>query len=782
MPEEKEKPVLVVGSGVAGMKAAFLVAEAGGQVYLVDERADVCGTVRNLDRQFPTDDCGLCQIMPRVRLEGATEACLRREFFHPKIKVCNNSKLEKLEGKVGNFTVTVESQSDSKKEKVDVGSIILALGIESIDPSSLTEYGYGRYKNVLTSLDLEKMISLRGDYSSSILRPSDNLAPKKIAFIQCVGSRDRRKGVQYCSTACCMYALKEVRMLKEANPEAEVKVFFIDIRDYGKGYHRYRKEVQELDGVSFVRCRVPEIKENPETNGVISVFERDDGKFEKEEFDLVVLSTGQRPSAKVKELAELCNIELDEYGFCKTREFNPVETSRGGIYVCGSFTGPKDIPDSVVEASAAASKALGKVSVQQRTLVVGGGISGMTAALSLAEKGLNVDLMEKTGELGGNLKNAHYTLEGNDVQNFLKEKRETVEGNKSIDVHLNTSVKKVDGHAGNFKVQLVKENAELSQRYGAIILATGAKEDRPSSYLLGRDKRILTQKEFEELLSIGKVQKKKEVVIIQCVDSRDKNKGYCSRVCCQEALKNALKLKELNPNSNIYILYRDIMTYGSMEDYYSKARKKGIIFVRYNLDNKPTVETSEGALKVKVDDMLLGETLEFQPDTIVLSTGIASGENKELSEVLGLPLDNDNFFQEANTKYRPTEFFKDGIFVCGLAHSPRSIKESISQAQSAAGEAISLLAGQDLSSSQTTAETVDRWCVGCSLCVDVCPHEARVMDEEKKVAVVLESLCRGCGLCAVACPSSAAKLKGFKDQELISMINSAIEEIAEHPS
>jgi len=422
--------------------------------------------------------------------------------------------------------------------------------------------------------------------------------------------------------------------------------------------------------------------------------------------------------------------------------------------------------------------------VTPRALVIGGGLSGMRAAISIAEHGFEVDLVERTSELGGNARNIYYTLEGLDVQKLVREIVESVRKNKLIHIHTNAQLTGVSGHAGSFEttIKTVASNqspatrAQIELRHGAIIIATGAQEFKTDQYLYGKDPRIITQLELEKRLSDQRspLTDYQTVVMIQCVGSREEARPYCSRVCCSQAIKNALKIKELNPATDIFILYRDIMAYGFKEEYYTKTREAGIIFCRYDLDQEPEVVVKEGKIEVSVIDKIINEKLMVYPDLLVLSVGIVPTENITLANILRVPLDKDGFFEEAECKFRPVEFGRDGLFLCGLAHSPRSIDESMLQADAAAGKAIMLLSKPRITSRRCIAEVNERWCAGCELCVGACPYDARRMDEEKRVVVVDEALCQGCGSCAMVCPSGATKLKGFRDKQIFSMVDAAI--------
>jgi heterodisulfide reductase subunit A len=417
---------------------------------------------------------------------------------------------------------------------------------------------------------------------------------------------------------------------------------------------------------------------------------------------------------------------------------------------------------------------ISSVAVNPGVLVIGGGLAGMTAALSIAQHGLEVHLVERSSELGGNLKHIYYTLEGGNTQTLLKNITNQVKANQCIHLAMETELVEVKGYVGNFAVNLRDKDSVLHYlEVGAIIVATGGEEYRPTEYLYGQSQSVITQRELERKLFSGELDSRSlsSVVMIQCVGSREKERPYCSRICCSQALKNALRLKNENPEIEVTILYRDMMSYGFREEYYTRTREKGITFIRYEPDDKPDVRQEGKGLVIELTEPVLGGKLVLEPDLVVLSPAVIPNDNTSLARILGVDLNEDGFFQEAEVKFRPVDFLTEGIFVCGLAHSPRAIEESIAQAQAAAQRAISLLARGQLVSGKVVSETVQRQCRQCELCVQVCPYDARLKDEEKNEIVVREALCRGCGACVVACPSGAAKLRGFKDKQIFSLID-----------
>jgi len=421
------------------------------------------------------------------------------------------------------------------------------------------------------------------------------------------------------------------------------------------------------------------------------------------------------------------------------------------------------------------------VDVIKKSLIIGGGLAGMTAALKLSQQGFETFLIEKSGSLGGNLKRLYFTITGNDPQELLKNTIKEIEENPLIHIFKNSQTKEVTGYVGNFKsrIETVGNSGgakEVEIEHGAVIVATGAEESKPKGeYLYGQDERVITQLELEEKLSTPDTQllTLKSIAMIQCVGSRIPERPYCSRVCCQEAIKNALRIKEENPDVEIYILYRDIRTYGFMEEYYRKARQKGITFIRYELENKPEVSVGNSSLKIKVIDLSLGKTLVLFPELLALSSAVVSGGNEELAKMLKVPLSEDGFFLEAHVKLRPVDFATDGIFLCGMAHFPKMIDETISQAAAASARA-SMTISHDVIDVIPIVSTVDQEiCIGCGLCESLCPYSAIRLEpwpEGGEKAFNISASCKGCGICAANCPPHAIKMNHFTDSEISSQI------------
>jgi heterodisulfide reductase subunit A len=837
----------------------------------------------------------------------------------------------------------IDFEQKVEQIKLQVGAVIVAPGYERYYPDNRLEYNYQRLANVMTAPEFERMLSASGPYGGHLVRPSDHKELKRIAFLQCVGSRDLECN-QYCSSVCCMHATKEAIVAKEhSEGDLDTDIYFMDMRAFGKGFDRYYERAKNEYNVSYRRCRLPVVEEASGNGELLLNYLDEQGKLQKELYDLVVLSTAMIPPKNVRMFKEAADLNLNKYNFVDTKPFASEDTSREGVFICGAVSEPKDIPETVIQASAAAARASeilaevrgtlieeteyppehdvsgeqprigvfvchcginiggvvnvgdvvefakdlpnvvhsehslytcsqdnqqkiketikqhrlnriviasctprtheplfqdtirevglnpfllefvsirehcswvhmsdkaratakakdlvamavskagllravhsSSISVRSEAMVVGGGIAGMAAALSLAEQGFETHLVEKEKELGGNLRKLYFTLAGDDPQKLLRDTIEQVEASKKIHVHLNTRVKEFSGYMGNYKTTLAGTDGKAEEtkiEHGAVVIATGGAECETNEYLYGQSDRVITQKEFEAKLSNEsereKIASAQTIAMIQCVGSREEDRMYCGRVCCTQAIKNALKFKQANPAANVVIFYRDIRTYGFREEYYQKARQEGIIFVRYEPENKPKVtpgQTPEVALQIEADDFVLGEKLRLSVDLLVLSTGITPRvDNEQLAKTFKVPLDQDGFFLEAHIKLRPVDFATDGIYLCGLAHSPKFVSESISQARAAAGRAATLLAQETVQAKGRTAEVKERLCAGCGLCVGVCPYDAREIDTDKRTAKVIEVLCQGCGACAAVCPNAATKQVGFAKEEVMAAVDS----------
>ncbi len=828
---------------------------------------------------------------------------------------------------------------------INVGAVIFSGGFEPFDPTVRKEYKYGVFKNVVTSMDFERMLSSTGPYEGEILRPSDRQHPKKIAWIQCVGSRQILEGANsYCSSVCCTYTQKQLILMKDHYPDSECTVFHNDIRAYGKDFERYYQRARSLENVRFIRSYTTITKEDKESQNVFVRYTTFDEGVKEEEFDLVVLSVGLSPSIANKDIISKFSLDLNKHGFCKIDGFNNIKTGRSGLFASGAFQGPLDIPESVFTASGAVSQcgellnyrrdkltvdriypaekdvrseearvgvfvchcganigrvvnvpevvryaltlpnvvyadeqlfscstnsakditnvikdkglnrlivaacsprnleptfrdslreaginqyfvvmanirehcswvhskekeaatnkakdlvrmALARVRnlepiedielpVDKRALVLGGGIAGMTAALSIANQGHEVYLVERERELGGMARSIYYTLEGLDVQNYLKELTDKLYKNQLVHILTNTNILSATGYVGNFITNVESDGRIFEIKHGAAVIATGSKEYQPKEYFYGENNKVITQNELEYKI-IHKdeiVQSSESIVMIQCVGCRNEERNYCSRICCSRAVKNALKLKEENQNRDVYILFRDMRMYGFREDYYREAASKDVKFIRYEADMPPEVqfakESGKDVVRVTVAEYVLGQKLSIDADLLVLSTAvIPDSQNVELAKTFKVALSPDGFFQEAHVKLKPVDFSADGVFLCGTAHYPKHIQESINQAYGAAGRVLTLLSHDKVKVSGSVCEVDSKKCMGCGACIDVCKYGAIEFFEDKRVkkAKVNPVLCKGDGLCTSQCPTSAIRLKHFTNEQIIGEIDALIE-------
>jgi len=767
------RSVLVVGGGIAGIQACLDLTDSGCFVYLIEKSAFIGGKTAQLDKTYPVNDCSFC-----IRHNEYIE-CISRA----NIEVLTLSEVKDIKGDSGNFKATIIRNSSSTKEKktitLNVGSVILATGFDSTVPSYCE---YIKFSNVITSMEFERIMSLDGPYGGHLIRPSDRKEPGNIAWLQCIGSRDIKH--DYCSTVCCMYAVKQASLARRQNRMLNASIFFMDMRVCGKDHERYYNRAKNEDKVRFVRSGVNSVLPLDGTDDLLIRYADEQGKISEEIYDMVVLSLGLEPSKDAVELARGLGISLDKNNFVKTGSFTPVNTSIPGIYVCGAFNAPKDISESITEASAAACASLLNIAESPYTapldesvekteqkpvpagLVVGGGVTGMVSSLCLADQGYNVSLIEKTDKLGGHALKLRKTFKGEDVKSYVKELVNRVEHHDFIDIYLNSEVSDTDGYEGNFKstISMISSGKTKDIRHGVTIISTGANPLETDEYLCGKNSRVLSWFQLDKMLSEEPdVIKKANVwVFILCVGSREPERPYCSKICCSNALRNALELKKVNPDMEVYVLYRDMRTYGLMENLYTEVREKGVVFVRYNHETGPVVEEDRnGGLKVQILDNLLGEHIIIQPDFITLQTAIVPENNENLAKLFNIPVDQDGFLKEAHKKFKPVEFSTRGIYLAGLVHYPKPIDETISQAQAAAAKAVTVLSSQGSGFRTTSNEVASidlKLCVACLTCARICTSGAVIINGMGK-PYVEPAKCRGCGICVVECPVEAISLE-----------------------
>ncbi|MBW2710422.1 MAG: CoB--CoM heterodisulfide reductase iron-sulfur subunit A family protein, partial [Deltaproteobacteria bacterium] len=797
-------------------------------------------------------------------------------------------------------------------------------------------YGYKKSPNIVTGLEFERILAATGPFSGHLVRPSDHKEPQKIAWIQCVGSRDMHPGSQpYCSAVCCTYSIKEAIIAKEHQKgELDTAIFYIDVRTHGKDFERYYNRAKEV-GVRFVKSKINTIHPDGDSGNLLISYTDETGRRIEEAFDIVVLSVGFGVSKEALGLAQKLGIELDQYQHALTSSFEPVQTSKPGIFVCGTFESPKDIPQSVIESSASAAvvesmlaesrgsmirtkstpkeldvrgehprigvfvcrcgtniagflevpdvveyaktlpnvvfvednlfscsqdtqeqitqvikeqklnrvvvaactprtheplfqetvlnaginkylfemanirnqcswvhsnekdaatekaidlvrMAVSKVSLlqpladpeiimNQSALVVGGGLSGITAARNLAQQGYLTHLIEKNDALGGQAVNLYETWQGEDVQQNLTRLISDIESDQNINILTNTQVKKVGGFVGNFQTTVENAGKEQVIEHGVAIIATGAVELKPDEYLYGEDPRVLTALEFDRKFIDNSLplNETDSAVFIQCVGSRIKERPYCSKVCCTHSVKSALKLKESKPEMDVFIIYRDMRTYGLREELYREARAKGVVFIRYDFDKGLTVSKDQNGLNVRCTSYVLQREIEIKPDMLVLATAIVAPQENPIAQLFKVPVNEDGFFVEAHVKLQPIDFATKGVFVCGLAHAPKPVDEAVAQGLGAASRAATLLSKDKVLGNAIVSDINAQFCRGCRQCLEACPYQAIDFHEDRILCEVNQAMCTGCGSCAVACPTGAASIFHFDDQQVLTMVEAA---------
>jgi heterodisulfide reductase subunit A-like polyferredoxin len=835
--------------------------------------------------------------------------------------------------------MAVDHSMEDEYLNVDVGTIILSTGYEMIEPDKVRgEYSYGTAPNVLTNMEFERMLSASGPYAGEVKRPSDGSHPKKVAWIQCVGSRDPQKGMPHCSSICCMASIKEAVIAKEHDPNIEPTIFYMDIRAYGKDFDAYYERAKKQGGVRFLRSMVSRVIEDPISHNLNITYLDENQNLSTETFEMVVLAVGLRTSDESRLLAERIGLDLNESMFCATTSFEPVQTNRPGIFAAGMFQGPKDIPQTVMEASAAAGassrllasarhtlttkqefppqrdvsqeeprigvficrcginianvvdvprvvehvktlpnvvfadeklftcsqdtqeqflniieehklnrivvsacsprthepmfqltmekaglnpylftmtnirdqcswvhannklsateKAMdlarmavaraallsplqkSKMEVVPNALVLGGGISGLISALNLADQGFQVYLVEASDRLGGNALSIEKTIHGEAVKPFLTDLITKVEKHPKIDLYKSANFLDLSGHVGHFKGKIMPSGGVPHDiEFGAAVIATGAVESKPTEYLYGEHKAVETQHSLEERIIAGdpKLKDIKNAVFIQCVGSRCDERPYCSKICCSGSVRLAERLREINPNAKIYVLYRDLRTYGLLEKYYTESRRSGTLFIRYDPEAKPRVEAAGDKVNVIVRDPVLDEDVVIPADLLTLASAIDPAEsNKEIGQLFKVTVNSYGYFMEAHMKLRPVDFTTEGVFLAGMAHYPKPIDESIAQATAAAQRA-SIILSQEMMTFPGVISKVDpSKCAACLTCVRLCPYGAPYITEDHKAEIV-PALCQGCGICSSVCPGKAIELQHFRDDQVFQEIDALLE-------
>ncbi len=998
--------VLIVGGGIAGLEAALGLAEMGVPVTLAEQGPSLGGLMAQLDKTFPTNDCAMCILSPRM-LAAAR---------HPLIEILTLTRLQALAGEAGNFLASLSRRpryvdparcsgcgectrvcpqtlpdpfnlglSQGKAIRLPfpqaipqaailspeacrlfqgkpcqaciavcpagaidlgqqpetllrpVGAVILATGTQ---PAPVADFPGAHLPEVFTSLEFERLMSATGPLAGQLVRPADGAPLRRLAFLQCVGSRDLRHGAPYCSAHCCLASLKEAVMAMELSPPGlQAVIFAMDLRAPGKGQEDYLEQALAR-GVQVIRSRATEVRKG-EPQGVVVRYADHRGRAGELAFDLAVLAVGQRPGGNLPDLARRLGLLTDPYGYLCADGPEPWQSSRPGVFMAGAAREPGDITEAITAAGAAAQSAatllalgprvwptagrplpsdqqggescrigvflchcgtniaktvdlsrlarevqllpevalvsdflfacsgdatqhlkavikehrLNRVVVAActprtheavfrevlaevglnpgflafanireqcawvhqrdpagalaaaksivtmavsrarqlrpiarksfpvipRALVVGGGVAGMKAALSLAHQGFHTYLVERDRHLGGLARRLFFTLEGPDPQKLLQNLEAAVFSHPNIEVRTGSEVVAVRGQVGRFVTRIRtphRRQPEILLEHGVLLVATGGREFLPAGrFLYGRDPRVLTQLELEERLAERdpELARQRTVVMIQCVGSREPERPWCSRVCCSEALKNAILLKKCQPLLEVMVLYRDLRAYGRRESFYQEAKELGVRFLPYEAQRPPRISATPGRpLTVTLWNELLGQEVPLSADLVVLSTGLEpSPGSAELARLLALPLAPGGFFQEAHPKLRPVETLVEGVYLCGLAHSPRSLTETLAQAEAAALKAGGLLAHSELLSGEVYAQVERRHCRRCLSCIGLCPYGALFLGADGRPQVAVEA-CRGCGVCAAACPARAISLSRESESEIMAQIQAAL--------
>jgi len=831
---------------------------------------------------------------------------------------------------------------------VEVGAIILALGFKTFDASGLDEFGYGRYDNVVNAMEYERLASRSGPTEGMVNRPSDGQKPSSIAWLQCIGSRDQDRA--YCSSICCMYATKEAMLAKQRlGEEVDCTVFMMEERAFNKEYSTYFAKARESHGIKYVHCRVSTIHEDSKTGDLILDYASPDGQLHQERFAMVVLATGLQPPDSAAHFTKMLDLDLNEYGFCATHKFTPLQTTHSGVFVCGAFSSPKEISETIIDASGAAAEvmrllnnqlntysfsrempflsrnglpperdvsaeparvgvfacacggtisesldlpalvraaagwpnvvvaealdqacfphvlthiqeviyqqglnrvvigacsnrthealfqrmvrnaglnpylmelvnlrdqcsfvhqrqlplanrkarelmrvAAGRVvaaqpvhklefKTQRSALIIGGGLSGMTAALAIADSGYDVHLVERTEVFGGHLQNMYYVAEGDNPRRLGRDLVNRIQAHQRIAAYSRTEVVNHGGHVGRFWADLRTTHPNGSSEtfrieHGVTIVATGGRETRQHRWL--NVPGVIAQGDLEEKVvhHPEEIAALKDVVMVQCVQPEGMTE-YCSRVCCTNTMKNAIRIKLFNPNCRVTVLYKNIVTYGFREKYYTEARRLGVVFVRYTDDEPPEITAQGDRLVVRVRDLSLDRMLTIPADLVPLSMSIAPASGTQaLAELLRIPLSTEGFFAEAQLKLRPMDFMREGIFLAGMAHYPKFIEESSSHALAAAARALTLLSQGTLHLGGVVAEVDPLKCVGCLTCTRTCPFEIpQVIELEGRngvgglggAAFIDPAQCQGCGTCTGECPANAIQLINYTDDQIL---------------
>lgn len=787
-----------------------------------------------------------------------------------------------------------------------VQAVILATGSGQYDPAQSDLYGFGVLPNVVTSSGLERIMNSSGPFKGQLLRPSDQKPITRIAWLQCVGSRNLMEKADHCSSVCCMFAVKEAVMACEkSNGDLSASIFYMDMRTFGRDFQRYKDKAEKQHNLNFVRCRVHSVEPFENTDDLKIGYVNEKGQYEETIVDLVVLSTGKKHglahpefygqdgvfalsetfdfkdiaeslvtadvaagkalvlsglptthnepefdallmARKAKPLVVLCGCstslsnDLDLTAVANNLRSMPgspavleliqacgdigldairtaiheINANQVVIAACNPFlfdhkikalaqeaglppwffaaldmrshvTGKakneqtpsliSQIKGTVNRLSLVAPAVHEKRVVTPRALVLGGGPAGLSAAHALASAGIEVDLVEKDSKLGGN---ATFFSPGPEKSN-MDALLSSVQNHARISIHLDTSLTGHQGLPGAFSA-IVKTNETGEQiiQHGAVIVATGGTQAQTQDYGLSQHDHILSIFDLETGLKEKTLDllQCSTVVMIQCAGTREEPRNYCSRICCTKALTNAITIKESNPSASIHVFYRDMMTYGESEKLYTRARQAGVLFIPFIKDQKPQVTVDNSTVRVQGFDPVMQETLTLEPDLLVLSTGLVPSDTRDVSTLLRLNTTQDGFLKEANSKWRPVDSGREGIFICGLARAPLRAQEAMDEGTSAAMRALRILSRSHFPSPQVTARVRHSLCSRCQACIPECPYQARYLDEESGRIMIDSASCQGCGACASLCPNSSILMGQYEEHGIMNSIECFLNE------
>ncbi len=792
-----------------------------------------------------------------------------------------------------------------------VAGVIFAPGAGLFDPTPIDVYGYGVLPDVVTALSFERMLSGSGPLSGRPARPSDGGPIRKIAWIQCVGSRNIMLGADHCSSACCMFAVKEAVMAHEKiSGPLETAIFYMDMRTYGRDFQRYRDRAEKETGVRFVRCRIHSIEPADGEGGVRITYIDGTGDLAEETFDLAVLSTGRTaghsppefagregvypldtipgltdiaasilaaggaagrflrqnrnkrvfddkaalaaadqrqeaavalnkkpvfhlvfyaipeallpeadvemfknalekamPSMAVTRMPDMADEKAFEENIAKIRGSNVnrliIATSaphltrisqwskwlglipslirvvdirpfsageRAGLHVSELIAAIEMEVNRLRPRTAGVSP--GRV-VKQNALVVGAGPAGLSAAVALGDLGIRVAVVEKSDRPGGNAARIHAP----EVKDAVTALVHRASQHPLIQIYCQASVVAHQGLPGKFTAEIALADGRKEViTHGAAVLAAGGHMAETNAYGMGSHINLISQFELEKRLFApeGAFDPPDSIVMIQCAGSREEPNNYCSRICCAKALSNALLLKKQRPDIQIWVFYRDIMTYGDLEKMYTEARAAGVFFIPFEPDQPPLVEPADDKLVVSGRDPIMDEDIRLTPDLVALSTGVIPAPADDLARVFAIRITRDGFIQEADAKWRPVDTGREGIFVAGLCRAPANAKEAMAEGEAAAYRAYRILGRHRIGDQRQSARVRHAICSQCELCIEICLYGARYIDLREKKVMVDAAACQGCGACAAVCPNSASVLTDYEDSGILDAIEAAL--------